>query len=416
MNNYEQALVNYEKAIDIHSSLNDIKGRADINLGLGIANLGSGNIEIAEQFILQSLSLYKSFDLNTGLEKCYRALYEIKKKQELPAEALKYLEITEKLVNDISKEKNRRNLNMLNAKMNFEKEKEELIIANDLTISKQKKYIQWSLVALSILSIFAVLILRANAREKRLIKNLETQAIALNENHKSLQNINNNQDRLFSIVGHDLRSPIISLKGLLDLYLEDPNGKDYFEKFAPQLREDLEQLQFTMDNLLHWGKTQMQGYSIHMERIDVKKELESILQLFRKEIENKSLVLNNLMIKEYYVFADLDQFNVILRNLISNAIKFTPEHGKISVSSKKQKSNVLIIISDTGVGMTEETIKKIFINTEHFTTFGTNMEKGTGLGLRLAKQMAGMNNGDIYVKSQLGKGTEFIIELPIATS
>ncbi len=416
MQNFEQALLNYRKAMDIHISLNDIKGRADINFGLGMANLGLENIKIAEQFILESLSLYKSFNLNTGLEKCYRALYEIKKKQELTEEALNYLELTEKLVNDISKEKNKRNLNMLNAKLNFEKEKQNLQFANELTIDKQKKYVQGSLLALLILAVFALLILRANAREKRLNKNLEFQAITLNENQKKLEETNNNQDRLFSIVGHDLKSPIISLKSLLDLYIDDPDGKDYFEKFAPQLREDLEQLKLTMDNLLHWGKTQMKAYSIQPETIAVKRELDSILQLFRKEIEKKSLTVDYLSIKECAVLADLDQFNVIFRNIISNAIKFTPEHGKITVSSKKKDSNILIIISDTGVGMSKEIVNNLFIKTEHFTTFGTNMEKGTGLGLRLAKEMAEMNNGDIYVNSQPGQGTDFIVELPIATS
>jgi signal transduction histidine kinase len=305
---------------------------------------------------------------------------------------------------------------MLNAKLNFEKEKQNLQFANELTISKQKKYVQGSLLALLILAVFALLILRANAREKRLNKNLEIQAITLNENQKKLEETNNNQDRLFSIVGHDLKSPIISLKSLLDLYIDDPDGKDYFEKFAPQLREDLEQLKFTMDNLLHWGKTQMKAYSIQPETIAVKRELDSILQLFRKEIEKKSLTVDYLSIKECLVLADLDQFNVIFRNIISNAIKFTPEHGKITVSSKKKDSNILIIISDTGVGMSKEMVNNLFKKTEHFTTYGTNMEKGTGLGLRLAKEMAEMNNGDIYVNSQPGQGTDFIVELPMAPS
>ena len=416
MNKYKEALANYHKALDIHASLNDIKGRADIHYGLGKANFGLGNIQISEEFILQSLSLYKTFDLNTGLERCYRTLYEIKKKQDLTIEALKYLELTEKLANDISKEKNRRNLNMLNAKLNFEKERENLKTANELTINKQKKYVQWALIALAILGVFAVLILRANTREKRLNKNLEIQALVLNENQKKLQNINTNQDRLFSIVGHDLRSPIITLKSLLDLYLEDPDGKDYFEKFAPKLREDLEQLQFTMDNLLHWGKTQMKGYSAKVEKITVSKELDKILQFFRKEIEKKSLTVENLMTENFYVLADLDQFNVIFRNLISNAIKFTPKKGKITISSKKQDSNLFIKISDTGVGMSSEIVEKLFKNTEHFTTFGTNLEKGTGLGLRLAKEMALINNGDIHVTSQPGVGTDFSVELPIASS
>lgn len=110
---------------------------------------------------------------------------------------------------------------------------------------------------------------------------------------------------------------------MLNLYLEDPEGKDYFEKFAPKL-DDLEQVQFTLDNLLHWGKTQMKGSTIQLEKIAIKKEFEIILNFFRKEIEKKSIPIDNQFIEEQCVSADLNHFKVIFRNLISNASKFTP--------------------------------------------------------------------------------------------
>lgn len=414
LNDFEVSRSNYQNALDLHNSLNDVKGRADVRYGLSRANLGLGNIEIANQEILQSLELYKSFNLKTGLEKCYRVLYELKKMQGNISESLMYLELSDKFANDISKEKNKRNLNMLNAKFNSEKEKKDLRIKSEIEIGKQQKYAQLAIVAFLILLLIAILIFRASRREKILNKKLENQAIVLNENQKVLENINNNQDRLFSIVGHDLRGPIISLRELLILYIKDPEGKEYFEKFAPQLREDLEQVQFTMDNLLHWGKTQMQGFSITIERIAIKKELESILQLFRKDIERKALTINNHIQKEYFVQADLDHFNVIFRNLISNAIKFTPKKGSISLAAEIKNTNLIIQVSDTGVGMTEETLSKLFKTTEHISTFGTNSEKGTGLGLRLAKEMVVKNQGDIYVKSKLDKGTDFFVELPLS--
>jgi signal transduction histidine kinase len=415
LENYTDAVIMYEKALSVHGSDTDIKGRADIYYGLAKSHFALKNFVKAEENINKSLKLYLSFNLNTGLEKCYRILYQIKKEQNQLSKSLEYLELTEKLANNISIEKNKRNLNMLIAKLNLDKEKEAIKIKNDLELAQQRKYVKWSLAALLTSFVIVLIILNSNKREKLLNKKLENQAIVLKENQKTLSNINRNQDRLFSIVGHDLRGPIISLKELLTLYIEDPDGKMYFEKFAPQLREDLEQVQFTMDNLLHWGKTQMMGSSMRLERIPVSDEIENILDFFSKEIKKKFIEIDNQLIDRHFVFADFDQFNVIFRNIISNSIKFTPNEGKITITSKIKDASLLIEISDTGVGMSELTISKLFKDTEHISTAGTNLEKGTGLGLRLAKEMIVKNNGEIFVKSKINKGSHFIVELPLPT-
>lgn len=414
LNDYEKAIKNYQKSLDMHSTISDVKTKADIKYGLARSYLGLNNLVKSEEFVLKSLDLYKSSDYDAGLEKAYRTMYEIKKKQNLITESLKYLELTEKISNDNYKKKNRQNLMMLNAKLNFYKETQRLKAENELALNEQRKYVKWSLAGLITLMIIVFLIFSANQREKKLNKKLANQAEILNENQKKLTQINANQDRLFSIVGHDLRGPIISLNEILALYLEDPEGKTYFEKFAPQLKEDLEQVQFTMDNLLHWGKTQMQGSTVNIKSIQVKEELDIILQLYRNEINKKSIRINNQVATNHSVFADLQQFNIIFRNLINNAIKFTPNNGMITISTKIKNRNLVIEVSDTGVGMTEEDVQKLFSSSENFSNYGTNKEKGTGLGLRLVKAMVIKNNGEIAVKSEPNKGSQFIVELPLA--
>ncbi|HDZ05855.1 hypothetical protein LCGC14_0123070 [marine sediment metagenome] len=412
-NNYKEALINYEKSLIIHESFNDVKSKADLKFGLARAYLGLNNLPKAEEFIVKSLDLYKAAEHETGLEEAYRTLYEIKKEQNEIGESLAYLELTEQLSNDNFKKKNRRNLMMLNAKLNFEKETESLKAQSELALSQQRKYVKWALAALFTLLVIVFLILNANRREKILNKKLASQAKILNENQEALTQINANQDRLFSIVGHDLRGPIISLNEILTLYLEDPEGKDYFEKFAPQIKEDLEQVQFTMDNLLHWGKTQMQGSTINVRSISVRNELDVILQLYRNEINKKTITINNQVAANHNVFADLQQFNIIFRNLINNAIKFTPNEGLITISTIIKDKNLVIEVSDTGVGMTESDVQKLFSNTENFSNYGTNLEKGTGLGLRLVKAMVIKNSGEIIVKSEPNKGSQFIVQLPV---
>lgn len=413
LNDFDNALVNYQKSLDMHDEFNDVKAKADIKYGLGRSYLGLNNLIKAEANINESVTLYASSDYDTGLEKAYRTLYEISKSKDDVAESLKYLELTEKLSNDNFKKKNRRNLTMLNAKLNFEKETENLKAQNELAINQQRKYVKWALAALFTSLVIVFLILNANKREKLLNKKLANQAKILNKNQEALTQINSNQDRLFSIVGHDLRGPIISLNEILTLYLEDPEGKDYFEKFAPQLKEDLEQVQFTMDNLLHWGKTQMQGNTINVRSISVRNELDIILQLFRNEINKKAITINNQVAVNHSVFADLQQFNVIFRNLINNAIKFTPNEGMITIKTKIKDKNLVIQVSDTGVGMTESDVQKLFSDTENFSNYGTNLEKGTGLGLRLVKAMVIKNSGEIIVKSEPNKGSQFIVQLPV---
>ncbi|MEP2239072.1 MAG: HAMP domain-containing sensor histidine kinase, partial [Maribacter sp.] len=152
--------------------------------------------------------------------------------------------------------------------------------------------------------------------------------------------------------------------------------------------------------------------TINIKSISVKYELDTILQLYRNEIKKKSIVINNQVASNHKVFADLQQFNIIFRNLINNAIKFTPNKGMISISTEIKNKNLVIQVSDTGVGMTEADVSKLFSNTENFSNYGTNSEKGTGLGLRLVRAMVIKNNGDIMVKSQPNKGSQFIIELP----
>ncbi|WP_405396732.1 ATP-binding protein [Maribacter sp. Asnod2-G09] len=412
LKDYENAIINYQKSIDMHDGFNDVKTKADIKYGLARAYLGLNNLPEAEATILKGLALYESSNYEAGLEQAYRTLYEIKKEQGQVAESLNYLELTEKLSNDNYKKKNRRNLMMLNAKLNFDKETERLKAENEQALNEQRKYVKWSLAGLFTLMFIVFIILKANHREKILNKKLANQAEILNKNQESLTQINANQDRLFSIVGHDLRGPINSLNDILRLYLEDPEGKVYFEQFAPQLKEDLEQVQFTMDNLLHWGKTQMQGSTINVRSISVKYELDTILQLYRNEIKKKSIVINNQVAANHNVFADQQQFNIIFRNLINNAIKFTPNDGLITISTEIKDKNLVIQVTDTGVGMTEADIQKLFSNTENFSKYGTNLEKGTGLGLRLVKAMVIKNNGEIMVKSQPNQGSQFIVELP----
>lgn len=409
---YEKALQLYQEASLIHKSLEDVKGMADVNYGKGMANLGLGNIELAESYLLISLELFESFQLKTGLEKCFRALYQLSKQKNLTNNALAYLELARMYADSISKDKQQRDIGMLNTKMKFERDKLALQVENEKKVNQQKKYVQWATLGLVFSIIVVVLMLSANRREKKLNKALEEKTVILSENQKKLNKINKDQDKLFSIVGHDLRGPIVSLKELLDLALESPKGETYFKKYGPKLKHDIEHIHFTLDNLLNWGLTQMKGAKLNAEVIYLKNEIKAIKNLFRKELSKKSISLKNKLTDDMAVFMDFNHFNVVFRNLISNAIKFTPENGTISINAISDENQWIVSVKDNGVGISQENLTKIFDGSAHYSTFGTNNEKGTGLGLALCKEMIEKNNGSFTIKSSANNGTTVQVSLP----
>ncbi|KAA2217141.1 tetratricopeptide repeat protein [Maribacter flavus] len=401
---YDKALEFYEKAEKEYQKSGDKKGISDLYFGFASVHYELGNYTLSKEFALKSLDLYKSFKLRSGLEKCSRILYKLAKYESDFEDSLKYLESAEAYSDSISKEQNKTNLSMLKAKLAFEEERTRLEETNLATINTQKKYIGWSLVSL-ILAIVVIFFIQKSSKKRKKLNTI------LADNERELHLTNQTKDKLFSIVGHDLRGPIISLKGLLDVSLNEENGESQFRRFGPKLQKDLEHIHFTLDNLLNWGQTQMKGSSMVPRNLLARNEVEDISKIFNENLKNKRIKLINSIPDNLCAKMDLNHFEIVFRNLISNAIKFSHEGGKILIDGEISKDKVLIKVKDNGVGISEDDIKKIWDYKEHLSTFGTNDEKGTGLGLMLCKEMVEKNNGDIWVESVINKGTTFKVSL-----
>jgi len=406
---YEKALEILDKARAIYETVNDKKGEADMYYYSGIAHLNLHEIEKAEGEFLESMAMYRSFSLKTGLEKSYRALYKINKEKGLTAEALSHLELAQKYSDSVDKEKKKRNISMLNAKLSFEKSKADLAEHNQTALDRQEKYIQWTTIGLICALIISLLVFRANNTKKRLNQELVSQTAVLSKKQEELNKINTNQDKLFSIVGHDLRGPIVSLKQLLGLALEKDTEIQRFYRFGPKLRKDVDHIYFTLDNLLNWGLSQMQGNLLNPTEINIAEEFLEAESFFRDALDLKGLQIKQMIPQGLSIKVDANHFTLILRNILSNAIKFTPENGFLYVTAYQNSQTIVISLKDQGVGMTKEVLGKIFKTEEHFTTFGTNNEPGTGLGLILCKEMIEKNKGHIMVTSELGKGSTFTL-------
>lgn len=411
-NNYTKALATFEQANAHYKHSLDKMNKALSLYGLGTTHFALNNLEVADEFLKLSLDIYKSINFKTGIEETYRALYELNKKKRSEEKALYYLEQAQGYSDSIFNEKSLRDIAMWRAKAEFEMDKIILQQENNSEILKQKKYALWAGLGLACAIFIAFLIFKVNKTERKLNKELALQSENLTKKQEELNKINANQDKLFSIVGHDLRGPIVSLKQLLGLALQDESGVQHFYRFGPKLKKDVDHIHFTLDNLLNWGKTQMQGEPLNPVQINIRKELLVIEDLFRDVIDKKSICIHKGGLDSSTLIADANHFKIIFRNLISNALKFTPVNGSIWLVSSEEKDAVVVQIKDSGIGMSEDVVDKIFNRADYFTTFGTNNERGTGLGLILCKEMVYKNKGVIWVESTLGQGSSFFVRLP----
>jgi signal transduction histidine kinase len=406
---YEKALSFFDKANLVYETIKDKKGEADLYYSYGIAYFNLNDIKKAENYFTQSLELYTSFSLKTGMEKCYKALYNLNKKKGFNGESLNYLELTQQYGDSVEKENQRRDISMLKAKMSFEKTKAQITEQNKININNQKKNAQWTTACLIVAILITLFVFRINTTKRRLNKELASQAAILSKKEKELSKINNNQDKLFSIVGHDLRDSILSIKQSMSSALEKDTGIQYFYTFGPKLKNDVDDIHFTLDNLLSWGLTQTIGDVSKPVSIFVKENLLESERFFREALDKKNITVKNHVPDNLTLTVDSNDFTIIFRNLLSNAIKFTPETSQISIDSYTENNTTTITIKDTGKGISKEIMGKIFNNTSHYTSFGTNNERGTGLGLILCKELVKKNKGSISIQSKLKQGSIFSV-------
>ncbi len=222
------------------------------------------------------------------------------------------------------------------------------------------------------------------------------------------------KNRFFSIISHDLRSPFTALLGyaeLLDEEYDDLTDEER-KQYIHSLRETAQSTFELLESLLTWARAQTGKIEFKPEEMDLFDIAVEIVGLFAGNASNKEIKLNSNIVPNTIVFADKDMLKTILRNLISNALKFTSRGGEISVNYKEDEENHFISVKDTGVGLSDEAKEKIFKLGKRFTQLGTENESGTGFGLALVQELIKKHKGKIWVESEPGKGAEFIFTIP----
>jgi len=343
-------------------------------------------------------------DCYNGIAVAYQGLEDYKNAYH---NHLHYIDLRDSLVNWETTQK------ALLIKLKYEGESRiaELELANEQ--EENELLIYEALIGMGTFFFIIVVLLAArnNRNKKEVNKILQEKNQEIAEQNLKLKEANNLKDKFFSIISHDLRSPLAGLKGLLSLLAGNEINDQEFKSFAPKINQRLMGVSETLENLLHWSQSQMKGMMYNPTDIQIKVVIDKCLLLFLETSAEKKLNFKNDISENICVYVDRNQAELIFRNLIHNAIKFTSSGGTISLISYPSNEFFQVCVSDTGIGMTQEQIDNLFRNGTGHTTHGTAGEKGTGLGLLLCKEMVENNGGKLSVTSEKDKGSTFHVFL-----
>ena len=237
--------------------------------------------------------------------------------------------------------------------------------------------------------------------------------LALSDSKKIILDMNRSRDKLYSIIAHDIRSPLSGILQTVDAIDQgyfDPSSDD-FKEVIHHLKLRTKETSTLLNSLLLWTRMQDENMSIELVETNLNVIVNSCVQLLEASASNKNISLSVEFEEDFFAICNEVSIHTVLRNLISNAIKFTANNGKIKIYCIQNETEVEVTVQDNGVGMSEDSIQKIFDKNEHFTSSGTDNEQGTGLGLMLVKDFVKKNNGTIKVESRVGEGTSFTIVL-----
>lgn len=232
----------------------------------------------------------------------------------------------------------------------------------------------------------------------------------LKQQANELKELNSLKNKMFSIISHDLKAPIYGLRTLFNNVREKKMSVTQLKNTVPEIQNELNYVVGMMDNLLQWAKSQMQSNAVHPQKLNLKESIQEVLQLMNQQAKLKQIIISNETPVSAYSHGDKDMISLVLRNLVSNAIKFTPENGKIAVGVSEHDSFVEVYVKDSGTGISPEAMKKINSN-DFYTTKGTASESGTGLGLMLCKEFLARNGSQLHIESRPGGGSIFSFSL-----
>lgn len=417
---FTKARGHYDSAYILHDLTKDRFGAAEIELGRGIVYIKEGKYNEALDKIEASLVVAKELNARVLEIKCYNqlsALWEMKGDYQ---KSLMYFKEYKQLEDTLFSQEMQGKL--LRDQLRFETESRDSRIAflSELQaiqrgeIKKQEFVRNILVVVMALSGILLITVYRSGRRRRQINTLLLRHQEEMEKRSEELERLNQVKDKFFSIISHDLRSPINALAGLLDLLDKGAVSSEELPKHIKELKARFNHTRTLLNNLLDWTLLQMDKLNLQAGKIDIHHIVEENMQLL-SSVQGKDIKLINEIPRNAIGFADSNTINLVIRNLMTNAIKFTNDGGEVNIKAREKGSEWLVSVTDNGVGMNNEVLKMLFDKTAPYTTRGTANEKGTGLGLILCKEFIEKNGGKIWVESQEGKGSTFYFTLPKAS-
>ena len=415
--NYEQSITSFNASIEIYQEFgNELEQVQSLN-GLASLYLELGDLAKAAAYGETALNISEKYNALPEKKASLGTLYLISKANGDFEAALAYHERFKSSSDSLENSRVNEEIGRLTAEYQFKKRENEILLEqreheleSEATLQRQKVLLYGSIVILAFALIIIFVMYRGFLQKQvgnraLALKNQEIQSQA-----EALLKTNEVKDRLMSIIAHDLRGPLSSLHGIITLIEMNMASQENLEKVIPHVTKQFKHTSTLLNNLLQWAQSQMDGYKVIPESFDIIKLMQEKKSLLQSRLDEKQIELS-LPEGEHTVYADRNMTDLVLQNLISNAIKYCNQGDSITASVGKRDEWSEISIRDTGIGIAPENMDKIF-SSNFYTTEGTAKEKGTGLGLLLCKDFVKRNNGDIWVKSELSSGTTVTFTLP----
>jgi len=426
---YKEAMAGYQLSMDYYRRMEDRLGQTETFTYLAQISMLLKDQSAALRYAFQGLALARELHRKKDIMDLGQVLAEIYQAKGEYATALRYFQLYKNYSDSLFSEQIRKQSFSLEARYEFERKtdsiqqavaKKELIqqhIDRNHTLQ-----IYSAIIFILFLIMVAVLLQRSRAASKKSNKvlcdknkEIEQQKEAME--HQAVQLLLNNQqkDKLFSIIAHDLRGPLNSLKGVLDILKENRLSDAEIKSMMDELRRNVDYSSELVGNLLFWASSQLSGVVVAPVCLPLHQLVDDILPLYTKQSGEKNIQLRNDIDAVLTAYADKDMIQVILRNLISNAIKFCRKGDTITITGRRSGDCVEVCVADTGIGIKEEILGKIR-RKESITTYGTAREKGTGLGMLLCREFTEVNGGKFRIDSEWGKGSWFYFTIPADAS
>jgi signal transduction histidine kinase len=420
-NNTERAYANYKAALEVYQKIQDKRGVASAYSKIGKWYYLKGDNKQAIANLNLAISTAQAAEHREALRDSYEHLSLAHKALGDYKAALdnkeRYVNVLEFIQNE------ERDHHVIEKQTSYLLEQKESQIdtleedrkerERELSEQRQKQRFLYAILALVFVVVLLVMYMylikrRSNRELKAINATVEAQNV-------QLQSLNATKDKFFSIIGHDLKGPLNSLTSFSNLLINyfDSLSKEEIQNLAKDLDKSLKNLYALLNNLLEWARSQTGNIDFTKEQFDINEVLQQNKELLSTQASTKELAILYEAGESISVSAHKQSITTVVRNLISNAIKFTPKGGAIKLEVKQSSNEVVVSVADTGVGMNQAVLDKLFRLDAKHSTLGTANEKGTGLGLILCKDFVEKNGGRVWVESEIGKGSIFYFTIPL---